>query len=401
MITSMTTSNEEERLLELYHYDLLDTVNEKEFDDIVQLASRICNVPISTITLVDQYRQWFKAKVGMTDPETPRELSFCAHVIAGDDDLMQVEDATRDERFHDYPNVTGDPGIRFYAGVPLVTKKGHKLGTLCVIDNKPRNLSEEQSYALKVLGHQVVKLAEQRLQNRYLYNYQKRLEQQAQMQNRILSIVAHDVRSPLVSLQGIIELSEEDLISEERKTEMIGMWKKQLDNTMGLLTNLIDWGKIQAGSDVLNRAPMNLHEIVQDEFAKCSSAATMKGNTLKNEVDEKFLVYGDENVLRFIIRNAVTNSNKFTEKGVISIAAKRSKSKITITISDTGIGMNEEQLKNLQGGKGAMVGLGTRNEKGSGLGFVLIRDFIEMLDGTIIVESIPGKGTSLQLQLIA
>jgi signal transduction histidine kinase len=401
MTTSMTTSNEEERLLELYHYDLLDSINEKEFDDIVQLASRICNVPISTITLVDQYRQWFKAKVGMNDVETPRELSFCAHVIADDHDLMLVEDATKDERFHDYPNVTGEPNIRFYAGVPLVTKKGYKLGTLCVIDSKPRNLTEEQSYALKVLGQQVVKLAEQRLQNKYLFNYQKRLEQQSEMQNRILSIVAHDVRSPLVSLQGIVELSEENLISEEKKMEMIGMWKHQLDNTMRLLTNLIDWGKIQAGNDILNRVPINLYDIVQDEFIKCGAAASIKNNKLVNEIEQKFLAYGDENVFRFILRNAVTNANKFTENGTISIKAERNKNMITIFISDTGIGMSNDQLKSLREGKAAMVGLGTRNEKGSGLGFMLIKEFVEMMDGKITVDSSPGKGTMLRIDLMA
>jgi signal transduction histidine kinase len=395
----MTTANEEERLLELYHYDLLDTVNEKEFDDIVQLASRLCNVPISTITLVDQYRQWFKARVGMPDSETSRELSFCAHAIAGDHELMEVEDATKDDRFHDYPNVTGDPNIRFYAGVPLVTKKGYKLGTLCVIDNKPRQLTEEQSYALKVLGHQVVKLAEQRLQNRYLHNYQKRLEQQSEMQNRILAIVAHDVRSPLVSLQGIIELSEENIISEEKKSDMIGMWKKQLDNTMQLLTNLIDWGKIQAGNDVLNNAPVNLHDIVQDEFEKCVASSAMKGNTLRNEVDEKFLAYGDENVLRFILRNAVSNANKFTGNGTITISASRKKNKIFLSVADTGIGMSEAQLKSLREGKPAMVGLGTRNEKGSGLGFILITEFVEMMDGSISIDSAPRKGTILNIEL--
>lgn len=401
MITSMTTPNEDERLLELYHYDLLDSVNEKEFDDIVKLASQICNVPISTITLVDQYRQWFKARVGIDDTETSRELSFCAHVISDDHELMEVEDATKDERFHDYPNVTGDPNIRFYAGVPLITAKGYKLGTLCVIDRKPGTLTSQQSFALKVLGHQVVKLAEQRLQNRYLHNYQKRLEQQAEMQNRILSIVAHDVRSPLVSLQGIIELSEENIISEEKKMDMIEMWKKQLDNTMGLLTNLIEWGKVQAASDVLNKVPVNLHEIVADEFAKCCTAAEVKKNNLINEVDLKFLVYCDENVMRFILRNSVTNANKFTENGKITIGAKRDKSRIIISVSDNGIGMSEDQLTNLRDGKTAMVGRGTRNEKGSGLGFLLIKEFIEMMEGSINIESALGKGTTVQVGLMA
>ncbi len=399
MITSMTTPNEEERLLELYHYDLLDTANEESFDDIVQLASRICKVPISAITLIDSQRQWFKARKGIDDPETERELSFCAHVVADEADIFKVEDASKDERFHDYPNVTGDPNIRFYAGVPLITRKGHRLGALCVVNSVPQNLTEDQEFALKVLGHQVVKLAEQKLQNRYLQNYQKRLQQQAEMQNKILSIVAHDVRTPLVSLQGIVELSQENIISEEKKAEMIEMWKKQLDNTMCLLSNLIDWGKIQASNDLFNKTAINLYDIVKDEFLKCGTPSELKNNLLQNNIHKKFLMYGDENVLRFLIRNVLTNANKFTEGGTISIDAKRTKGKVKLSISDTGIGMTEQQFTNLVEGKSGMVGLGTRNEKGSGLGFMLIKDFVEMLDGEVSIESKLGKGTTVHITL--
>lgn len=399
MITSMTTPNEEERLLELYHYDLLDSESEGDFDEIVQLASRICKVPISTITLIDSYRQWFKAKVGIEDYETERELSFCAHVVADKSEILTVEDASKDERFHDYPNVTGEPNIRFYAGVPLITKRGHRIGALCVVNSIPQNLTEDQVYALKVLGHQVVKLAEQRLQNRYLQHYQKRLQQQAQMQNKILSIVAHDVRSPLVSLQGIIELSRENIISEEKKVEMIDLWKKQLDGTMCLLSNLIDWGKIQASTDLLRRIPIDLNDIINDEFKTCIALLEIKNNQVQNKLKGKFLLYGDENVLRFIIRNILNNANKFTESGTIAITAKRNKGKVKISISDTGIGMTEQQLNKLIEGKSSMVGLGTRNEKGSGLGFMLIKDFIEMLDGNITIESALGKGTTVHVEI--
>jgi len=400
MITSITTPNEEERLLELYHYDLLDSAQEETFDDIVELASRICKVPISTISLIDSHRQWIKAKKGLEGVnEVDREMSICAHVVADEADIFTIEDASQDERFHDYPNVTGYPNVRFYAGVPLITRKGHRLGALCVVNSIPQNLTEDQKFALKVLGHQVVKLAEQRLQNRYLQNYQKRLRRQAEMQNKILSIVAHDVRSPLVSLKGIVELSQENIISEEKKAEMIEMWKKQLDNTMCLLSNLIDWGKIQASNDLFNKTAINLHDIAGDEFQRCGTSSDLKNNILQNNINSKFLVYGDENVLRFLIRNVLTNANKFTEGGTITIDATRTKGKVKISISDTGIGMSEHQFTNLVDGKSGMVGLGTRNEKGSGLGFMLIRDFVEMLDGTLTIDSKLGKGTTVNITL--
>jgi diguanylate cyclase (GGDEF)-like protein/PAS domain S-box-containing protein len=149
--------NEDQRLQALYSEHILDTATEQAFDDLVKLASFICGTPISTITFVDPTRQWFKAKVGVSSRETPREQAFCAHTILHPEEALVVEDATKDSRFFDNPLVTGGPNIRFYAGVPLVTDEGHALGSLCVIDTKPRTLTPEQLEALKVCRNQVMR----------------------------------------------------------------------------------------------------------------------------------------------------------------------------------------------------------------------------------------------------
>jgi len=120
---------------------LLDTPAEQEFDDIISLAACICETPIALISLVDQDRQWFKSRVGLAVPQTPRNVAFCAHAILGDD-ILEVQDATEDPRFADNPIVTSDPFLRFYAGIPLKTIDNYNVGTLCVIDRVPRALSE-------------------------------------------------------------------------------------------------------------------------------------------------------------------------------------------------------------------------------------------------------------------
>src|SRR6185295_1894172 len=135
-MTTQSRPNEAKRLKVLWQYDVLDTVPEEVFDDLTELAARICEAPIS---LVDEDRQWFKAKVGVTIKETSRDISFCGHAIE-QDDLFIIPDATKDERFAHNPLVTSDPKIRFYAGAPLITPDGHALGTLCVIDKVPREL---------------------------------------------------------------------------------------------------------------------------------------------------------------------------------------------------------------------------------------------------------------------
>jgi diguanylate cyclase (GGDEF)-like protein len=151
-------SDETKRLDELRSYAVLDTEAEQAYDDVVRLASFICDTPIALISLIDEDRQWFKAKVGLNDMETPRGLAFCAHAITQPNDVMEVADAQQDSRFSDNPLVTGGPGIRFYAGAPLLTASGAALGTVCVIDRVPRKLTEAQSEALKALSRQVVQL---------------------------------------------------------------------------------------------------------------------------------------------------------------------------------------------------------------------------------------------------
>lgn len=247
MIPARIPENEQARIQELYRMLILDTQSEKDFDEIVQVASRICKVPISLISLVDTNRQWFKAKIGIDNEEIKRDFAFCAHTIL-QDDIFQVEDAGKDERFIDNPLVTSDPNIRFYAGVPLVTSNGFKLGSLCVIDSRPRQLNEDQLFALDILSKQVIKLFELRLRNMEIEaknaiveSQKQHLEELSQIQSKVISIVAHDVRSPVAALKNVLDLKKSDDITNEEMNDFMVMVSKQLDGTIDMLTNLVEW----------------------------------------------------------------------------------------------------------------------------------------------------------------
>ena len=170
-------ANESERLEALRRFHVLDTPAETAFDDLVRLASYICETPIAAVSFVDENRQWFKARIGLDVPETKRDVAFCAHAILKPEETLIVPDALLDPRFSDSPLVTGEPKIRFYAGAPLVAEDGFVLGTLCVVDHKPKALSTAQVKALSILRNQVVRELELLRKNRELAEADKKLEQ--------------------------------------------------------------------------------------------------------------------------------------------------------------------------------------------------------------------------------
>ncbi len=152
-------SLEENRISSLKSYQVLDTLNEEEYDTITELASFICKTPISLISLIDENRQWFKSRVGLDIDETKRDIAFCDHAIRGSE-ILEIKDALEDKRFKENPLVVDEPNIRFYAGAPLITRDGYSLGTLCVIDRVPRELTLDQRNALERLAKQVMMFME-------------------------------------------------------------------------------------------------------------------------------------------------------------------------------------------------------------------------------------------------
>jgi signal transduction histidine kinase/CheY-like chemotaxis protein/HPt (histidine-containing phosphotransfer) domain-containing protein len=208
--------NEGGRLAALRSLAILDTPPELAYDELSALAAYICQTPIALISLVDAERQWFKSRVGWTTTETPREVAFCAHAIL-QPDLFIVPDARADERFANNPLVTSTPGIRFYAGAPLVTAEGHALGTLCVMDHKPRDLTADQVRALRALSHQVVaqlRLSQQLVEQLRINAERQRVEEEAAERARMAEM-GRDVGIALSqanTLQEILQHCAEALV---------------------------------------------------------------------------------------------------------------------------------------------------------------------------------------------
>ncbi len=206
MIPAPLPENESERLEALRRYEVLDTESEGKFDDLTLLARHICDTPIALISFVDAERQWFKSRIGLTTSQTPRAVSFCGHAIL-EEDVMVVPDAAADERFADNPMVTGEPGIRFYAGAPLLTSTGHALGTLCVIDRKPKDLTEEQLEALRALARQVVAQLELR---RRLEKEREEAKEAIDERDTTLRLIVNQMPAVLWSTDTELRLTSSD-----------------------------------------------------------------------------------------------------------------------------------------------------------------------------------------------
>jgi signal transduction histidine kinase len=389
MVSAQIPENENTRLRALYQSGLLDSPQEAEFDEIVNFASILCNTPISLISLVDSNRQWFKARVGLEAVETSREVSFCAHAIL-QDHLFEVHDALEDSRFRDNPLVLNQPEMRFYAGMPLVTSSGSRLGTLCVIDRAPGRLSEKQKFGLKVLANNVIKIAELRVKNKELYYL-------TETQKRIISILAHDVRNPLASIKNIIELKQNDILDTNDAAKMMEMVSSQLNNTIEMVENVVNWGQLHLQFGTLQLEDFDLHNLVKRIFGTESLKSIAKNNRLINNIARQTFVHSDERSLEFILRNLLGNANKFTENGTITVDIEPMGLKTKLSITDTGVGMPVEQAAKLFKNNSYTSTLGTKNEKGSGLGLMLVKEFIDRMDGTLTVESRLNKGTRFNI----
>lgn len=387
MIAAPIPANEQKRLQELYSLELLDTSYEEEFDEIVRIASKICNAPMSIVTLLDSQRQWFKAKVGMEDNETGRDVSFCGHAIMGDG-VMEIPNALDDERFHDNPLVTGAPSIRFYAGMPLVTQRGYKIGTLCVIDTVPRNLDEDQLESLQTLAKQVMRIIELRVKVR-------ELNELTNIKNKIISIIGHDVRNPLASIKNILDMNAMGFFKGEDRDKFLKMASEQVDNTISMVSNLAEWGRLNLTTQGTEIRPLPLHAIAEDCIKGLALNIQEKNNLVKNETGETIFTKIDENSLRFILRNLITNANKFTDNGTITIRNNRQK----ISVCDTGIGMTKAQIDNLRNDGQVTSTAGTNNEGGTGLGLMLIKDFLRKIKSDMFIESEVDKGTCIYIKL--
>ncbi|HEV7404368.1 MAG TPA: ATP-binding protein [Chthoniobacteraceae bacterium] len=412
MSDSLSDCSSRDRLGALYRYEILDTPPERDFDDVCALAAQICEAPIASLTFLDRSRQWFKSEIGLGVCETPLDHSICRHAIL-EQDYLVVNDTLADPRFQANPFCTGEAGLRFYAGAVIRTPDGFPIGSVCVLDRRPRGATPQQVEGLQTLARQVMTMLELRRSNRALVQTQADLTaaltaatEANAAKDEFLAKLSHELRTPLMpvvmSVGALLETP--DLPDEVR--EDLAMVLRNVKLETRLIDDLLDVTRIAHGKLELTLQECDLHAVARDALRVCLPAFEEKSIALAVELQAaRHAICGDPARLQQVFWNLLTNAAKFTpEGGTVTIRSANADSdgelECVLEVADTGRGIETELIDGLfdafeQGGRGV-----TRKYGGLGLGLAICKGVVDLHGGRISARSRGvGFGTTFTVAL--
>ncbi len=383
-------SDEQARLDAIRRYDILDTPPDGAFDRITALAARLCDVPIATISIVDEDRIWFKSSHGLEVDEVGRDPGLCASAIFRDEPHV-VTDAIEDPRTLDNPLVRGELGLRFYVGIPLTTSDGYRLGTLNVIDVEPREPTQEEIDTLTDLAAVVMDELELRLAARRTIELEAAKEAAA-FRESLLAGISHEMRTPISILNGLVSLEPDDEFDAEARRTMMHRHIRQLD---WMINRYLDFTSIEA-----DRPPTVTPERVDlVELARDAQDVFAADGPIELEVDDTVpSVLADANRTRQILIELLHNAVRFSppDARVALHVGPHDPDTVAATVEDEGPGIHPDDQDRIfdklhRGG----------DSGGSGIGLYVARTLARIQGGRIELESRPGDGSRFTLVLPA
>jgi signal transduction histidine kinase len=395
--------NEASRLKTLEKYGILDTKPEPAFDQLTDLVGETFGAPTVLISILDGERQWFKSTVGLDVDETPRDVAFCAHAILEDGPLV-VLDAKEDVRFHKNLLVTGEPFIRFYAGAPLITPEGFRLGTLCVIDYEPHaefgctKRAHLESFAM--LAMQMLEMRRQLIEDEIA----PVTSEEAEVAKRdLFALVAHEIRSPIATMVSLSQIVDQQMfgpLSDPKYPEYLSDIRQTAEHVSSVTDRMLDMARARTGEIVLKEEKSNLPDLLKIARQSVNVMAEEKNISIAFSQDsQKVWLDVDPTLTTQMLTNLLHNAVKFTpDGGRISLWVRDSGVGEThIEIVDNGPGMSPAEIDGIVGGHDEIGHVNLGEHGGTGLGLPLVRRLIELHGGRL--ELIPGEVGGLTARL--
>ncbi|WP_179315234.1 sensor histidine kinase [Winogradskyella undariae] len=399
MIAPTKHIKENERLAALQSYNILDTLPHADYDGITKIAAQICDAPIALISLVDKDRQWFKSSYGLDAQETPRDVSFCGHAINEEHNALMVEDARKDKRFFDNPLVVNAPNVIFYGGVTLKTDSGLPLGTLCVIDSKPRVLSASQKEALDALSRQVINLLTLRKRNLELNDLVGKLEEKNLDLEQFAYVASHDIKSPLSNISNLAGMFLADYRSKLDK-EGVGLIELILKSTEYLYLFL---DRLMEYSTKLDQLEHSKKKITIAEFKDSLNVYYASNTTLELTYTTALeCLQMNPIIVSQILTNLINNAEKYSDKAIVKVdvAVTETPTHYKFSVSDNGPGIDEAYQDKIFDIFVKLSKIDKHGNEGSGLGLAIVKKLVTRLGGDIYVKSKPNEGAEFSFTIL-
>ncbi len=386
-------NRENQRQLAVDSYQLVDTLPEKSYDDITQIAAYICGTPIALVTMLDYDRNFLKSHYGVDFNESPRKISFCTHAIQQKNDIFIVEDAREDDRFKDNPLVNSEAKAIFYAGVPLIDRGGHALGTLCVFDHTPRKLDENQQKTLIALASQVINLFEMHRQNLEYKNLQQNLIKKNELLKDFAGVVSHDMKMPLANIITTTDLlkAKYKQFLDEKGLDYLNFLKSSSFSLSEYINGILQHYE----SDDLSidqREDFDLHHLLED------IEDLINTNYATNFIfpEDNMTICCNKVALSQIFLNLLGNSIKYNDKEepTIEIGAAQDDDYYTFKVADNGIGIPKDKQEEIFELFLVVADKDRKGNRGNGIGLSTVKKLVTNLGGSISVDSEIGVGTT-------
>jgi signal transduction histidine kinase len=348
--------DEAERQRALDSYRVLDTLTEEAYDDLTALAAEICKTPIALISLIDNDRQWFKSHHGLDAREMPRDVAFCAHAIL-QQDFFEVCDSRKDARFSDNPLVTEQPNVTFYGGAVLATDSGNNLGTLCVIDHKPRQLSGWQKRCLTIIAKQVVSLLELRKAiferaELDVKNQRSRrwIEHRQQELARFAYRSSHDLRAPAIQIQSLAELVGEDLLAGRQEEALVNATRLReiSQQLLAFIDGVVEVGRAELLDDAEQLIDFEL--LIAESVTHIDALMPQHAVAIRSELLAEKTLKSEYLRLRQMLVQLLSNSIMYANLDAadphVRVRVEDTTDGIAMSVSDNGIGIPPEHQPN-------------------------------------------------------